>query len=251
MSTTNNNTQPQVEYKCLIKDVDTYKTIKNNDIVSLGNTIPSIQEFEDNCINNINDLLFSPDGKTRLIDKLSNNFTVITYLNDERQYKVRCTINPKPSIVKPIRGIDTSMFIKINKIELLTTGTGIVKAVVSFDNGNTWNTFNLNKWEPVSLDAGDLKDRGITKEILSIIPSELWDIAIENSSLRIAYFLENIEQTDNIAIDSLRLTVNLLGGVKKAVHGLDYDYMYTSNRLLTVKLLTDGSYKVIYDDPNE
>ena len=51
-----------------------------------------------------------------------------------------------------------------------------------------------------------------------------------------------------VSVDNLAMQVDMKGAWNHAVYGTDVTYGYTNNNVLTVKLLTDGSYKINYNE---
>lgn len=234
-----------IQYKCIIKDNNEYKTVKGNNLISLGTSFPSTEVFESNYMSNINDLLYSSDGGlTKIIDQLSDNFEIIVS-SDVNVNDFRFTISPKPTIIIPTGDIMIGDFLRLLKVDLVTEGTGIIKLACSFDKGSTWETYK-DKWSNIVLDNESMKQDGIESTTLGSLPNSAWDRTMDTSTLRIAYYIENPTISDNIGANTLKITGELLGGWKRAKNNKDYSYKYNSNISITVNLLNDGTYKINY-----
>lgn len=234
----------------ILKDNATYKTIVNGAFEDLGQEIPSLSIIKSKGINDLNQLLKEFNG-VKLIDSLSDTFEILSYADGKSLTKLKYKILQKPQIIKAKGDIGLSSFENIDKIEVITKGSGgNVKIAVSFDKGQTWKTYIEGTWVDMALDVETFKEKGILPEQLALIPNTSWNVGLIDKRIRFAYYLEHENADDSIAIDALQITADMLGSWKKAIHGVDYDYEYASNTTLLVDILTDGTYKINYGEFN-
>ena len=77
-----------------------------------------------------------------------------------------------------------------------------------------------------------------------------WDTFFDadngDKGIAIAFAMSITDITDVAFLDNLRVTADMRGEWRKAVHGTDYDYAYPNNKVLKVELNADGNYKINY-----
>ena len=77
-----------------------------------------------------------------------------------------------------------------------------------------------------------------------------WDTFFDadngDKGIAIAFAMSITDITDVAYLDNLRVTADMRGEWRKAVHGADYDYAYPNNKVLKVELNADGNYKINY-----
>lgn len=230
---------PVLDKKFLIYDNDSYKTIIDNNL----EVVTDLENFTKL------DMKILPN----FIDQLSDIFKIIEIVDETplEPPKLKINIKPKSQIIKQKIDVNLSYIESINKIDIITANSdGKLRIGFSFDSGNTWKSFSDNKFNTIQLE--NLSSQGNSKDEVSIIPSENWNLENTNKTIRFAYYLESGEgeQPNNIGVDKIQVTADMLGSWKRAMHGKDYDYEYSSNTALIVNILTDGTYKINYGDFN-
>jgi hypothetical protein len=126
-----------------------------------------------------------------------------------------------------------------------------IRIILSLDLVN-YKTFNFTSqaWEtidPTNLTA--VKTNGISAPLLSTITEAQWASLIGTSSgVAIGFLLSENSVADSCLLDNLAMTVNMKGSWDHAVYGTNVTYGYTNNNVLTVKLITAGSYKINYNE---
>lgn len=223
----------------IIKDNVAYKTIADGNLVELTETVISKALFETKGFTDINQIL-------PVQSELSASFDILRYDTTAANSAIKINHLPTPQLIIPKDDISTADFDTISKVELVTTGTtGTAKAVVSFDKGATWKSYKDSVWTDCTLTADAVGSNGMTAAELAAIPAAKW-ADVKSDTIRFAYYLAKTAVTDDLAIDALTITGNVNGIWKKAQHMADYDYGYSDNQTLQVKLLADGSYKINY-----
>lgn len=144
-----------------------------------------------------------------------------------------------------------SNFENIDSVTITQTesGNGKIRYVVTPDLETyyTWDSINNAFVEISTLDAATVLSDGMTAAQIATIPATAWATVKDPlNGLGIGFALSITDTTDTAEIDNLQMQVDMKGSWKRAVHGTDYDYAYTGNRLLTVSLKTNGTYKINY-----
>lgn len=156
---------------------------------------------------------------------------------------------PKAQIIKDKNLKPIGDYTNINSITINSSASGNanVRFAITKD-GNTYYTYN-NGFAQIDVD-NDIGNIGMTQTVFSNIPiSDLLTFISDSEYIGFAYYLDIQSLSDTAEIDSIIINVTS-NNWKKAVHGTDYDYGYTSQRTLQVDLLTDGSYKINYPVPD-
>lgn len=159
---------------------------------------------------------------------------------------------PLSQIILSNRDIDISNVKDFNGMTVSYTqsGNAVIKMVISFDGGVTWRAWNpaTTSWTTVDhTKASSIGALGMDLAIVNSLTPEQWKLGIGASTkFRVGFFFDYSEITDVGKIDLITINVNMRGSWKKAVHGTDYDYEYPNNTTLTVKLFTNGDFKINY-----
>ena len=151
--------------------------------------------------------------------------------------------------------IDIKNVVNFQNFEMLlmNPAQGQIKFIISFDNIN-W--YGLNKERYVLTPVNDLtpntqyedvKEYGITNEDALYIDYgyDLPNIRSTSSKLYVAFYIENMDISSNIQLDSFHMICDYKQGYDAAIQTVDYIYNHTQNQTI-VKLLTAGSYKINY-----
>lgn len=209
-------------------------TIIDHSLVDLGLTESMIDQkvFNENG--------FKIDDLILLENKLDKEFRLLNY----DDVTLMCTLVPNPQLVLPDIDLPIFNFELIKNIRIVTSGAvGIAKVIISFDQGKTWKTFVKGIWENIDLNSSAIKENGIDYNQLAAITESKWSEQF-SGKIRLAYYLEKEDLSDDLAIDSLVIIADLRGVWHRAIPGTDYEYEYPSNDVLSVQLLKDGSYKI-------
>lgn len=187
------------------------------------------------------------------LDSLANTDGVIgvetyTPIATTMNMNLNHTSIPHNKIIIPTGDINILNVSSIDSFILNATasGQGIVKAVVSFDQGTTWSAWDNTTatWAIVPLTATDVGNSGMTPAILNAVTSVNWNsLRGTSNTVRFAYFLSMEASTDAANTDSLVMQVDMQGKWK---HYKSADWEYGSNTLLTVSLYDNGDYKINY-----
>ena len=125
-----------------------------------------------------------------------------------------------------------------------------IKMILSLDLIN-YKTFNFTTlaWETIDpTDLTAVKTNGISASLLSTITEAQWNSFIGTAAgVGIGFLLSENYSADQCLLDTLALTVNMKGNWSKAIHVTDYTYGYTNNNVLSVTLVTAGSFKINYN----
>lgn len=178
-------------------------------------------------------------------------FKIISYADDSDFLGINYVLTgvPKDQVVLPANLLDISSYEGINSINIASTisPNAQCRLAVTTDN-KTYQVYDApaKKWKPIEATAPSMLKEGMTIGSLALINRAAWDLLTKDASgIGLAYCLSISEATDNCKIDTLTLNVDMKGTWVGAIHGTDYQYEY-SNELLTVNILTDGSYKINY-----
>ena len=112
-------------------------------------------------------------------------------------------------------------------------------------------TFGSSGFTKVSaFDADTVLNEGISMSDVATISEMQWDTFFDadngDKGIAIAFAMSITDITDVAYLDNLRVTADMRGEWRKAVHGTDYDYAYPNNKVLKVELNADGNYKINY-----
>ena len=179
------------------------------------------------------------------------NIVCLTY-SDSNSAVFNITGVPNDQLVVPTSLINISTFEGINSITITNSVSsgGSVNIVVTTDM-ETYYTYNFTdeKWVAVNLNKTDVKSSGLTLTSIGQITRDIWNELTSNTStIGFAYLLSKNNESDNVDIDKLTLNVDMKGSWNHAIYGTDVTYGYPLNNELKVTLLTDGSYKINYNN---
>ena len=112
-------------------------------------------------------------------------------------------------------------------------------------------TFGSSGFTKVSaFNADTVLNEGISMSDVASISEMQWDTFFDadngDKGIAIAFAMSITDITDVAYLDNLRVTADMHGEWRKAVHGVDYDYAYPNNVTLKVELSADGNYKINY-----
>ena len=178
-------------------------------------------------------------------------FTCLSY-SDSNSAVFNIVGVPVDQLVVPTSLINISTFERINSVVIANnvSSGGNVNIVVTTDM-KTYYTydFTTEKWVAVNLNKSDVKSSGLTLTAIGQITRDIWyELTINTSTIGFAYLLSKNNESDNVDIDKLTLNVDMKGSWNHAIYGADVTYGYPLNNELKVTLLTDGSYKINYNN---
>ena len=181
--------------------------------------------------------------------KALGDFKCLVY-SDNENAKFKLTGVPNDQLVLPSGLISMLSFDGINSISLANTisGGGIIKMIVTLDKTIYYTyDFTNSKWNSISPTATDVATNGLIPAQMATIPRKAWDSLVGSSeTIGFGYLLSETAATDVVKVDTLTMNVDMKGSWVKATHNTDYTYAYTTNRSLTVDLLTNGDFKINY-----
>lgn len=181
--------------------------------------------------------------------KSLGDFKCLVY-SDNSDAKFKLTGVPNDQLVLPSGLISMLSFDGINSISLANavSTNGIIKMAVTLDKSIYYTYDSTNsKWNSISPTADDLLANGMTPTQIAIVNRKAWDSLVGSSeTIGFAYLLSESAETDVVKVDTLTMNVDMKGSWIKATHNTDYTYAYTTNRSLTVDLLTTGDFKINY-----
>lgn len=178
-------------------------------------------------------------------------FACLTY-SDSNSAKFNIVGVPVDQLVIPTSLINISTFEGINSVSITNnvSNGGSVNIVVTTDMVTYYTyDFTNTKWITVNLNKADIKSSGLTLNSIGQITRNEWDkLTSSTSAIGFAYLLSKNNESDNVDIDKLTLNVDMKGSWNHAIYGTDVTYGYPLNNELKVTLLTNGSYKINYNN---
>lgn len=151
------------------------------------------------------------------LDELNDDFEIVTWANesgDNIERKIDITALPKGQLVVSVEDIKTYGdldSIIVNKILQAGLDDGIIRLLLSFDDGATWKSHNGTDWIVVNKDdVNDVINNGLTLERLSTLTSNDYDSQFIDEYVRVAYYIEeDIRNTDIAQIDSVQFSTKV------------------------------------------
>lgn len=198
-------------------------------------------------------LFQSVDGEATIADlqSLGQPFKILTYSEDSDQPS--CTVNAAPfdQVVVPTTLIDCSGYDAINSVAVTNTvsSTSSIRIAVTNDK-NTYYVYDTTdtKWVEVDKTTDAVLINGMTADEVAAVPADGWlTIFSAKKAIGFAVAFSMGAATDDCAIADLTLNVDKKGPWESQVQGAVYDYSYTNNATLQVKLYKDGTYKINYN----
>ena len=114
-----------------------------------------------------------------------------------------------------------------------------------------YHTFGSSGFTKISsFDADTVLNEGISMSDVATISEMQWDTFFDadkgDKGIAIAFAMSITDITDVAYLDNLKVTADMRGEWRKAVHGTDYDYAYPNNTALKIEINADGNYKINY-----
>ena len=185
------------------------------------------------------------------LQSLGNKFKVATYGVD--------TISPK-TVVKAVP--NNKLFVPVslfggsfNTIDSMYISANVdansnIKFVFTKDLLEYY-TFGSSGFTKISsFDADTVLSEGISMSDVATISEMQWDTFFNadngDKGIAIAFAMSITDITDVAYLDNLKVTADMRGEWRKAVHGTDYDYAYPNNTILKIEINANGNYKINY-----
>lgn len=156
---------------------------------------------------------------------------------------------PKPKLILANGGIPLISIQCINQVTMTTTtaGSGLIRFIVSADNGNSWAAYSNSVWTPIDIsDFSNVKLSGMTPATLNALSKSNWSDfinPINAKSLRFGYYLEVSDSVDTANADAISLNVDMLGAW---MNSKEADWGYVNKTIARVLLYSTGDYKINY-----
>lgn len=185
------------------------------------------------------------------LQSLGDKFKIVAYGVDMSVPKTVVKAVPNNKLFVPVNlfggsfsSID-SMYISAN-----VDANSNIKFVFTKDLVDYY-TFTSSGFAKISaFDADTVISEGMSMSDVASISEMQWDtfFSADDGDKGIAMaFAMSMTDISNVAyLDNLRVTADMKGEWRKAVHGTDYDYAYPNNTVLKVELDSDGNYKINY-----
>jgi hypothetical protein len=146
------------------------------------------------------------------LDELNDDFEVVTWTNedgDNIEKKINMTALPKGQLLVSISDIKTYGDLDeiiVNKITQTGLSDGIIRLLLSFDDGVTWKSHNGIDWIVVDKDdINDVINNGLTLDRLSTLTKSDFESQFIDEYVRVAYYIEeHIRGIDIAQIDSVQ-----------------------------------------------
>lgn len=185
------------------------------------------------------------------LQSLGDKFKVVAYGVDTTAPKTVVKAVPNNKLFVPVNLFGASF----NTIDSMTvqaivdSGTDI-RFVLTKDLTNYY-TFTSSGFSKISsFDADTVLNEGMTKGTLSGISDLQWGTFFNSDNgdkgIAIAFAMSMTGISDVAYLDNLRVTADMRGEWRKAIHGTDYDYAYPNNTRLKIEINADGNYKINY-----
>lgn len=241
----NNVINSSADKTLILSDYEYKKYDKaNSRWVSVSNAEPSESDF----INyGMSEITLTSTELNKLADS-DEMISFVTYTTLTTPPNLSHTSIPESQIA--IQAIDSNIS-DVNTIKRLsmtssTSGNGLIKSALSFNQGlnwYTWDSVNSNFIE-IQLNTSELYRNGIHPSTLNTVTSEKWNILKgESNTVRFAHLLNVDSLTDIANIDIVKLQYDSFGTWK---HYKDAEWEYKSNNSLQVSVYENGKYKINY-----
>lgn len=190
----------------------------------------------------------SDTALTNAVAQTIGKFQVMCFSADNSLPACSFVAVPQDQLIVPDGLIDLSSYEILQSVAMTDSASGnaFIRMAVTTDL-ETYKIYNTatSTWDTVAATAAGIGSDGMTSTSITNIPSEAWTALIgEDEAIGFAYVLSMTDSMEICYVDTLNLTVDLKGKWRKAVHGTDYDYAYTSNTNLKVQLFANGNYKI-------
>ena len=180
-------------------------------------------------------------------DGLQNNvrFLVSTIAQDE---ELDIVGQVSKTVVEMTKDCNTSNVDTISNISFTGDLTNVdVRFAVSKDSGTTWQTYRSGVWKDIDItDKDDFLTNGYSLNNFTSIPNGDIKTYLSNK-IRFAFIIDQIGDKTATLINSIKITVDLVGSWKHAKES-QVEYEYVSDTDLKVTFLEAGDYKVNYMD---
>lgn len=185
------------------------------------------------------------------LQSLGDKFKVVAYGVDTSVPKTVVKAVPNNKLFVPVNlfggsfsSID-SMYISAN-----VDANSNIKFVFTKDLVDYY-TFTSSGFAKISaFNADTVISEGMSMSDVASISEMQWNTFFSadngDKGIAMAFAMSMTDISDVAYLDNLRVTADMRGEWRKAVHGIDYDYAYPNNTVLKVELVSDGNYKINY-----
>lgn len=170
------------------------------------------------------EILYYTDGPTKnsaqleitanhsLLDELSGDVEVVTWTNAyDEGIQMGYDLNALPQAQFIASEYDYDLFGELQSIITNIADTpapdGILRFLLSFDSGVTWESYRYSEWRAVNVSVvGNIKLHGMTATDVHRIPSEVLQEKTPERKVRIGYYLEERKhREEEMKIDSVKI----------------------------------------------
>lgn len=230
--------------KHLIQDGTDIKKYDANGWTTVGQAPVTESMF---TANGMTDLSVITDATLALLS--STTPQILTYKATVPYETLRAI--PKPKLVLASGDITMSAWASVTAGTVTTSlvNTGVVGLITSVDGGKTWKAWNGTAWVTVDVTSlSAVKAAAMTPAVFNAITAAQWKTLLGDTpaTIRFGYYLEQADTLSNAATDLLTLTVTMTGEWGSGTLSTDFSYYYADNETLTVKVFTNGDFKVNY-----
>jgi hypothetical protein len=190
----------------------------------------------------------SDTALTNSVAQTIGEFQVMCLASDNSQQTCSFTAIPQDQLIVPQGLIDLSSYEIMQGAAITDSTSGNAKVLMAVTpDGTNYYVYNTatEEWDSITATAAAIVAGGMTKMSIANIPADAWTaLTGDGEAVGFAYVLSMSASSETCYVDQIDLTVDMKGKWRKAVHGTDYDYAYTSNTNLKVQLFANGNYKI-------
>ena len=228
----------------------------NDDIITLksGNVV-SLEKTQDQLISTdyINNGLLKTAITSSMLSGLSSKFDILIYSDGSiapTNDKITGTSFNKLILAKGDIDLRSANCFNSATLNSTTTGSSVIKLIVSVDSGVTWKTFSAGSWNNINPTITDVNNSGITKTVLNAITKTQWELLLTSipEKIRFGYLLNQSLSTESCNTNSISINVDMLGVWRKQSDstGYYYDIGGRQGDLIIISLLSSGDFKINY-----
>ena len=185
------------------------------------------------------------------LQSLGNKFKIVAYGVDTAVPKTVVKAVPNNKLFVPVSLFgDSFSTIDSMYIDASADANSNIRFVFT-KNLLDYYTFGSSGFTKVSaFNADTVLNEGISMSDVATISEMQWDTFFNadngDKGIAIAFAMSITDITDVAYLDNLKVTADMRGEWRKAVHGADYDYAYSNNTTLKIEINADGNYKINY-----
>ena len=171
-------------------------------------------------------------------------------IDDLNGYNLALNVTHEPQVIIANGDIDLENVNKIKQIifNCISSNGGKCLLAMSVDEGLTYHAYNLgtSSWSQIDItNVLDFKSKGMTKTITDALGEiELEALRNGSNTLRFAYYIELVDGSSEAKVDSLSMSVSMLGRQELANKN-DYDIVLDNiNNTVTFKIYKNGTFSM-------